>query len=221
MAGTGTPSLTETIELTRAAFDLGFEGVVVLPPFYYHQATTEGLFVWFKEVIERAVPKDGSIFGYHFPSQSGVPLSLDLLANLKDAYPDQFAGIKDSTGDPQYSQILGERFGRDLVVFNGNDALLSYALKNQASGCITAMSNLFSPDLRVVWDAHLQGKSAPEAQARLNSQQEILSKYLPYASSIKAILPHFHDFPRWPVRPPLLPFPEDQTRSAIQKLKQI
>ncbi len=221
LAGTGTPSLTETIQLTRAAFDLGYEGAVVLPPFYFHQATTEGLFVWFQEVIDRAVPKDGCIFGYHFPAQSRVPLSLDLLAKLKDAIPDQFAGIKDSTGDPQYSQTLGERFGSDLVVFTGNDALLAYALENQASGCITAMSNLFSPDLRLIWDAYLQGKSAPEAQTRLNMQRAILSKYPPYAASIKAIIPHFHDFPRWPVRPPLQPLPDDIAQIAADELKQI
>lgn len=32
LAGTGTPSLTESIELTKLAFDLGYDGVVVLPP---------------------------------------------------------------------------------------------------------------------------------------------------------------------------------------------
>ncbi len=219
LAGTGTPSLTETITLTKAAFDMGFEGAVVLPPYYFHQASDDGLLVWFRELIGRAVPKDGCIFGYHFPAQSGVPLSLDLLANLKDAFPDQFAGIKDSTGDLQYSQTLGDRFGSDLVVLTGSDALLSHALENHAAGCITAMSNLFSPDLRVVWDAHLQGKSAPEAQTRLNAQQEILRQYPPYAASIKAILPHFHDFPRWPVRPPLELLPDDVTQIAADELK--
>ena len=221
LAGTGTPSLTETIHLTKAAFDMGFEGAVVLPPFYFHQATDDGLFVWFQELINRGVPKDGYIFGYHFPAQSGVPLSLDLLTHLKDAFPDQFAGIKDSTGDPKFSQILGDRFGSDLVVLNGNDALFSHTLENKASGCITAMSNLFSPDLRVIWDAHTQGKSAPEAQTRLNQQRIILSQFLPYAASIKGILPHFQNFPVWPVRPPLQLFPENELKLAIQALKQI
>ena len=58
LAGTGTPSLTETAELNCAAFDLGFDGVVCLHPFYYRKATDEGLFNWFEEVITRSVPKD-------------------------------------------------------------------------------------------------------------------------------------------------------------------
>jgi len=51
LAGTGTPSLSETIELTKLAFDLGYDGVVVLPPYYFRKATDEGLFNWFSEVI--------------------------------------------------------------------------------------------------------------------------------------------------------------------------
>jgi 4-hydroxy-tetrahydrodipicolinate synthase len=221
LAGTGTPSLTETIQLTQTAFDLGYEGVVVLPPYYYHQAMTDGLFLWFQEVLTRAVPRDGYLFGYHFPAQSKVPLTLELLTKLKESFPEQFAGIKDSTGDPKFSETLGDRFGSDLVVLTGNDTLLSHALNNQASGCITAMGNLFSPDLRVVWDAYQQGNTAPDAQGRLNDQRAILSKYPPFAASIKGILPHFHDLPRWPVRPPLLPFPEDQIQFAVRDLKRI
>ncbi|HBY08635.1 MAG TPA: hypothetical protein DEH22_12940 [Chloroflexi bacterium] len=221
LAGTGTPSLTETIQLTRAAFDLGFDGAVVLPPYYYHQATAEGIFEWFHELILRAVPGDGCIFGYHIPAQSGVPLSLDLLEKLKGAFPDQFAGIKDSSGDPQFSQALGKRFGRDLVVLNGNDAQLSQALENQASGCITAMANLFSPDLRGVWEAYQQGQTAPEAQGRLSAQRTILSKYTPYAPSIKGIIARLHDFPHWPVRPPLQACPVEKIQLAVQELNAI
>jgi 4-hydroxy-tetrahydrodipicolinate synthase len=218
LAGTGTPSLTETINLTKAAFEIGYDGVVVLPPYYFHQATEDGLLVWYRELIERAVPQDGFILGYHFPAQSGVPLSLKLLANLKDEFPDKFAGIKDSTGDPLFSQALGERFGSELVVLTGNDALLSHALENQASGSITAMSNLFSPDLRLVWEAHQQGEVAPQAQERLAAQRSVLSKYPPFAASIKALIARLHPFPLWHVRLPLQPFPENLTEQALQEL---
>ncbi|HQX01611.1 MAG TPA: dihydrodipicolinate synthase family protein, partial [Anaerolineales bacterium] len=56
LAGTGTPSLSETIDLTKLAFDLGYNGVVVLPPYYFRKATDEGLFTWFSELIKKAVP---------------------------------------------------------------------------------------------------------------------------------------------------------------------
>jgi 4-hydroxy-tetrahydrodipicolinate synthase len=81
--GTGTPSLEETASLTRAAFDLGVDGVVVLPPYYFRKVSDDGLMAWFSQVIETAVPAGGALLGYHFPNMSGVPLSLDLPGRLK------------------------------------------------------------------------------------------------------------------------------------------
>ena len=94
LAGTGTPSLSETIALTHSAFDLGCEGVVVLPPYYYRKASDDGLFLYFSEIIHKAVPADGYLLGYHIPGTAGIGFSTDLLARLKEAFPDQFAGYK-------------------------------------------------------------------------------------------------------------------------------
>jgi 4-hydroxy-tetrahydrodipicolinate synthase len=92
IAGTGTPSLSETIGLTKLAFDLGFDGVLVVPPYYFRKATDNGLFLWFNEVIQKAVPADGFLLGYHFPNVAGIGFSLELLARLKDGFPSH-AGI--------------------------------------------------------------------------------------------------------------------------------
>ncbi len=218
LAGTGTPSLTETILLTQAAFDFGFNGVVTLPPYYFHQATSDGLYAWFRELIVRGVPEDGYLLGYHIPAQSRVPLPLDLLSSLKDSYPDQFAGIKDSSGDPEHSKILAERFGSDLLVLIGSDALLSHSLNYHGSGCITALANLYSPDLRAVWDSYLKGEPTSTAQERLISNREILSKYTPYPPTIKALISHYHGFPHWAVHPPLLRHPVKTTQEIIREL---
>jgi 4-hydroxy-tetrahydrodipicolinate synthase len=155
-AGTGTPSLEESIALTRAAFDLGFDGAVVLPPYYFRQARLEGLERWFSILIEKAVPSDGALLGYHFPAVSGVPLKLELLKRLKDRFPAQFVGIKDSSGSPEHARQLGGQFGEDLLVFTGNDRLFSLALENHAGGCITAMAK---PDrLKIRLNFHRKGK---------------------------------------------------------------
>ena len=188
LAGTGTPSLSETISLTRFAFEIGFNGVVTLPPYYYHQATVDGIYAWFQEIINRAVPNDGNLLGYHIPAQSRVSLPLDLLSNLKDSFPNQFAGIKDSSGDPRHLEDIAARFGNDLLILVGSDALLSHSLEHQGSGCITAMANLYSPDLRVIWDTYQQGKTAPLVQERLTAYRNILLNYTPYPATIKALI---------------------------------
>jgi 4-hydroxy-tetrahydrodipicolinate synthase len=215
LLGTGTPSLEETVQLTRAAFYLGADGVVVLPPYYYRKVTDDGLFAWFSQVLRRAVPPGGALLGYHIPSLTGVPLSLDLLARLKDAFPDRFAGIKDSSADPDHARSLGRRFGTDLRVFSGTDSLFSLALEQGAAGCITAPANLISPDLRRVWDAFQAGSADPAAQARLTTVREVMGRLPPNPPLYKALLSRLYPFAHWPVRPPLLPMPDGLAEQAL------
>lgn len=209
LAGTGTPCLEETVSLTHAAFDLGMDGVVVLPPYYYRKVTDEGLYAWFSAILHRSVPPDGGLLAYHIPSNTGISLSLDLLAHLKDVFQERFAGLKDSSGDAGFARQLGARFGHDLLVLTGNDCLFNLALQHQASGCITAMANLLSPQLRLLWDAFQPGAPTAEIQDHLSDARQIMDRYTPFPPIIKALLSYQHQFPLWTVRPPLLPVGKD------------
>ena len=215
LAGTGTPSLEETIALTKDAFELGYDGVVVLPPYYVRKVSEEGLFVWFREVLRQAVPEGGYFLGYHIPPVSGVPLSLDLLARLKEAFPARFAGIKDSSTELEQAQALGARFGEDLAVFNGTDRLLTQAYAARAAGSITALANVISPDLRRIWDAHQEGTTDAVAQASANTARDVTEKFTPAPPFLKLLLEKLHKFPAWSVKPPLLPFSEEAARRAL------
>jgi 4-hydroxy-tetrahydrodipicolinate synthase len=221
-AGTGTPSLTETIFLTRLAFDLGCDGVVVLPPYYFRKASPEGLFAYFSELIRRAVPADGTLFWYHIPALTAIPLALDLLARLKDAFPVQFGGLKDSSHEQDFARQLGARFGDDLVVFTGTDSLLQLALENHAAGCITAPANLISTQLRLVWDAYQRGEDVTGLQRQVDEYRHILEKVPPFPPILKALLARQHGFPHWPVRPPLEEVGEatvEQVGRELEKIK--
>jgi 4-hydroxy-tetrahydrodipicolinate synthase len=220
-AGTGTPSLSETIDLTKLAFDLGFDGVLVLPPYYFRKATDDGLFNWFSEVIRKAVPTDKYVLGYHFPNVAGIGFSLDLLARLKDAFPGQFAGIKDSSHDESLAVELGKRFGSDLAVFNGTDSHFHLALQNGASGAITAPANIISPGLREIWDLYQAGKDPSQIQAHVAEQRHILEKYMPFPPSLKAIMHHLYDFPRWTVKPPLVELSVDTEEKALNEFSEL
>lgn len=221
LAGTGTPSLSETIELTKLSFDLGYDGVVVLPPYYFRKATDEGLFNWFSELITKAVPARGYLLGYHIPSASGIGFSLDLLARLKDAFPTQFAGIKDSSHEESFSAAVGQKFGEDLLVLNGTDSHFHHALKNHAQGAITAAANLISEDLREIWDVFRESKNPSEMQARVTRQRHILEKYSPFPPTLKALLHRLHEMPRWAVKPPLEEIGEKMTEQLIEELNTI
>jgi len=218
LAGTGTPSLSESIELTKIAFDLGYDGVVVVPPYYFRKATDEGLFNWFSELIRQAVPSEGYLLGYHIPGTAGVGFSLDLLARLKDAFPAQFAGIKDSSHDESYASAVGQRFGKNLLVLNGTDSYFHHALKNHAQGAITAPANLISEDLREIWDLYQSGKDPSEAQARVTHYRHILEKYMPFPPTLKALMHRLYEMPHWAVKPPLEEVNEGTLEQAMKEL---
>lgn len=220
LAGTGTPSLGETITMTRKVFDLGYDGVVVLPPYYFRNASDDGLFDWFEQVIQKAVPSDGYLLGYHFPGVAGIGFSKKLLLRLKDVFPVQFAGIKDSSHDPGFANVLGQTFGSDLAVFTGTDSYFSMALQNQASGCITAPANLLSLGLRAIYDAFSREEDLSETQACVTGQRHVLEQYPPFPPTLKALLAKKFDFPRWPVRPPLVETPDDQVEQAAKELEE-
>jgi 4-hydroxy-tetrahydrodipicolinate synthase len=221
LAGTGTPSLSETIDLTKLAFDLGFDGVVVLPPYYFRKATDDGLFNWFSEVIKKAVPSDKYLLGYHFPNVAGIGFSIDLLARLKDCFPTQFAGIKDSSHDETLAVELGKRFGSDLAVFSGTDSHFHLALQNHATGAITAPANILSPGLREIWDLFQSGKDPSQVQARVTEQRHILENYIPFPPSLKALMHRLYDLPRWTVKPPLEEIAEAAELKAEQELETV
>lgn len=219
LAGTGTPSLTETIELTRRAFDLGFDGVVVLPPYYFRTASDEGLFRWLDAVLQQAVPTGKYLLGYHIPQLTGLPFSLDLLARLAQAHPGRFAGLKDSSGDLAYCQAVSQRFGDQLLLLNGNDRLFTLALENGAQGCITAMANLHAPLMRRVWQAYLEEQPDGGAQAQLNHYRTVLERFQPFAPALKTLLAASQQFPLWPVRPPLLPLEPHRAHQLLAAMQ--
>lgn len=221
LVGTGTPSLSETIELTKLAYDLGYDGTVVLPPYYFRKANEEGVFQWFSELIEQAVPPGKHLLGYHIPVMTGVGFSLDLLERLKTKYPNQFAGIKDSSHDESFATALGQRFKNDLLVLNGTDSYFHHALKNNAQGAITAPANLISDNLREVWDLFQAGKDPTDIQAKVTEQRHFLEEFSPIAPILKGLLHKLHGLPHWAVRPPLESVDEKILGDAAEKFLKI
>jgi 4-hydroxy-tetrahydrodipicolinate synthase len=223
LAGTGTPSLDESIQLTREAFKIGFDGVVVLPPYYFRSASEEGILDWYNQILSKAVPEDGHFLVYHIPKMSGIDLSIDFFERLKDQHPSRFSGLKDSSGSVDFAEALGNVFGIELSVFSGTDNLLKHALENHAAGCITAMANVFSPNLRTLWEAFHSGDSdySREAQNKISKVREMMNQYSPFPPLYKALLFRLFEFNRWNVRLPLTPLSREMEDKVLFQLKEI
>lgn len=141
MPGTGTCSLTDTVRLTSHAVKLGCGGALMLPPFYYKGVTDEGVFRAYAAVIDRVGESRLKVYLYHFPRQSGVPLSLPLIERLLKSFPGTVAGIKDSSGEFANMQAMRKAFpGFD--VFTGSEALGLKLLRLGGAGIISSNANV-------------------------------------------------------------------------------
>ncbi|MBN8928188.1 MAG: hypothetical protein BGO51_26675 [Rhodospirillales bacterium 69-11] len=203
MPGTGTPALTDTVELTRAAERAGCRGALLLPPFYYKNPSDDGLFAYFSEVVQR-VGGEIALYLYNFPQQSAVPFGVALVERLLRAYPGKFRGIKDSSGSYENGLSYVEAFAKDgFEVYAGDDTLLKPLLEKGAAGCITAASNVnCSVGARVY-----AGWNTPDGEAAhavlAGTRKAVIS--VPLISGLKALVARNTGDPAWEtIRPPHL-----------------
>ncbi|HMB92887.1 MAG TPA: dihydrodipicolinate synthase family protein, partial [Rhodothermales bacterium] len=67
MVGTGCCAVPDTVALTKHAMAHGVGGVLMLPPFYYKQASDDGIFAAFEQVIQQVGEATLQVYLYHFP----------------------------------------------------------------------------------------------------------------------------------------------------------
>ena len=203
LPGTGTPALTDTVALTRAADALGCRGALLLPPFFYKKPSEDGLFAYFSEVAQR-VGGDIKLFLYHFPQQSAVPFTVGFIARLLAAYPGKFKGLKDSSGDFANTKSYVDHFAKDgFEVYCGDDSALQALLAAGGAGCITAAANVGS-SLSAAVVAGWNRPAGTEAQARLSAIRAV-TQSAPLIPGLKALVARHTGDPAWNnIRPPHL-----------------
>ncbi|MGN6468552.1 MAG: dihydrodipicolinate synthase family protein [Rhizobiaceae bacterium] len=144
MVGTGAAALADACALTAEAKALGFAGALLLPPFYYKGLDAEGVVAYVEALIGKVGAEGLKLYLYHFPANSAVPYTPEIVARLRNAHPEQLLGLKDSSGDLDYSAGLA----RDLpgfAVFPSAEASLGRAAELGFAGCISATANVPGP----------------------------------------------------------------------------
>lgn len=212
MPGTGCAALTDSVELTKKAKALGCPGVLMLPPFYYKNPSDDGIFASFSEVIQR-VGGGIRIYLYHFPQQSAVPFSLDLIGRLMKAYPGTIKGVKDSSGDYANMKAMIDAFGRDgFEVYSGSDEYLLRILRDGGAGCITAASNVNCSAGGAVVAAFRKGDdaAAEAAQTVMTATRKVCTTVAPIPG-LREIVARATGKPSWrAIRPPNMPLKAEQ-----------
>ena len=151
MVGTGTPSLSDTIELTQLAADLEFDAALIVPPYYYAPVSDDGLFDYFSRVVESVKDSDIGIYLYNFPQMTGLTFSQEIVARLLESFPAKLKGMKDSSGDLDYTNRMAATFAGAFDVFPGSEAPLPDAAEFGYAGCISASVNATVEQAARVW----------------------------------------------------------------------
>jgi 4-hydroxy-tetrahydrodipicolinate synthase len=216
MVGTGLCAIPETVDLTRHALDLGCGGVMMLPPFYFKGVSDDGLFEHYARVIERVNDDRLRVYLYHIPPQAVVGLSFELVSRLIEAFPGVVVGLKDSSGEWDYTKTLLDAFP-GFRTLSGSEVFLLDNLRNGGAGCITATGNVNARRIRNLFDTW-QGEEADAQQAELTAMRETVQQR-PMIPMLKRILAHYRDDEDWArVRPPHLAVDTSSAADVIDQL---
>jgi 4-hydroxy-tetrahydrodipicolinate synthase len=200
MVGTGAAATADAVALTRHAAELGFAGALVLPPFYYKVVPDDGLAAYIDTIVKTTADKPIPIYLYHFPSQSGLPWHVKLIARLLEAHKGRIVGCKDSSGDMAYAREAAG-VSKEFKVFPSTEAALLEARSGIFAGCISATANLNADLCQRAWSTGDQVASDTAVTIRKLFDGKAL------VAGIKATLAHIHNDPAWArMAPPLATF---------------
>lgn len=152
MAGTGSNSTQEAIEMTRFAKSVGADGTMQVAP-YYNKPTGEGFFQHFRAIAEAV---DLPIILYNIPGRTAKNMEPDVIARIAEI-PNVVA-IKEATGSmDQASQIASLS---NLTLLSGDDSLTLPLLSIGGRGVVSVVGNIVPQDMLALLKAFNSGDMA-------------------------------------------------------------
>ena len=210
--GTGACAVHDAVRLTKASCNAGFKSVLVLPPFYFKNASVDGLYAYYAQLIEGVGDTDLRIYLYHFPAMSATPIPIPLIQRLKTDFGAVIAGLKDSSGDYQGTLDFVNAVD-DIDVFPSTEAMVNQGPKDGCAGVISATVNA-NPKLV----GHVLATGDALGQTALSDLRDIVAQY-PLSAALKQIQFWKTGDPRWiDTFAPLTPLTADQSAGLRQSL---
>ena len=136
IAGTGSNSTSEAVELSMFAEKVGSDALLVVTP-YYNKPTQEGLYQHYKKINDNVgIP----IIIYNIPSRSVIDMSVETMTRLFELK--NIVGVKDATGDLNRVDLQLNSMGKEFVQLTGNDENALEFNKRGGVGAISVTANV-------------------------------------------------------------------------------
>ncbi len=173
IAGTGSNSTEEAVELTKHAEKAGADGALVVTP-YYNKPTQEGLYQHYKTINDNtSLP----IIIYNIPSRCVIDMSVDTMAKLFELK--NISGVKDATGDLNRLDQTIKKLGPEFIQLTGEDGLAFKFNRRGGVGIISVTANI-APKLCSDMQKYSKSKSDNEIKEaeRIDQMLQPLHKSL-------------------------------------------
>ena len=209
VAGTGSNSTTEALEVTKSAERVGVDACLLVVP-YYNKPTQEGLYQHFRTIAEStSLP----CILYNVPSRTVVSLSADTIIRLSRI--DNIIGLKEASGNLEQVARVIDGARDDFLVWSGNDSDTLPILALGGYGVISVASHLVGNQIKKMIDSFMIGDTSIAA--------DIHRRLLPLINALfivanpvptKYALNHIG----FPVGSPRLPLvtPDEKTATTIR-----
>jgi 4-hydroxy-tetrahydrodipicolinate synthase len=210
IAGVSAATVHDAVEQARAGYAMGCRGLLVAPPFYFGDASDDGLFCFFASAFEKLGGELRDVILYHIPGMTRNCISVELTQRLMKEFPGVVIGVKDSNGDwPATERRLKELKGLQVLV--GDERQLANAVRHGGAGTICGLANIAPELLRpLVHD----GKD----DKRVNAMVDAILGYS-FMSAVKAMIGEALGDPAWRImRAPLDALSTADTRKLAAKL---
>jgi 4-hydroxy-tetrahydrodipicolinate synthase len=149
IAGAGSNSTAEAIELTAFAKKIGADATLQVCP-YYNKPTQEGFYQHFKAIADEV---DLPIVLYNIPGRCGAGLTPETIARLAEI--DNIVAIKEATGSLDQASEIAMRC--DMTILSGDDSLTLPLAAVGAKGVISVAANIVPADVKAMTDLILEG----------------------------------------------------------------
>ncbi len=210
IAGTGSNSTAEAIDLTAFARKVGADASLQVTP-YYNKPTQEGFYQHFKAIAEEV---NLPIVLYNIPGRCGAGLTPDTIARL--AQIDNIVAVKEATGSLDQASDIANRC--DLTILSGDDSLTLPLASVGAKGVISVVANIVPSDVKAMTDLILEGDlvSARKWHNKLFTLSRSLLSMATNPIPIKAAMAML-DMCSEEMRLPMTPLAENK-KNALEKI---
>jgi len=152
IAGTGSNSTREAIELAQVAKDVGADAHLSITP-YYNKPTQEGLYLHFKAIHDAV---NLPMILYNVPGRTAVSIAPETMGRLSEL--DHVIGVKEATGDLKYAAEMMEKVRSGFLLISGDDFTAYALLAMGGVGAISVTANILPHQSHEMFASFFQGE---------------------------------------------------------------